>query len=168
MKLILLALTICFSVSAFAEFKVGIVDIKKIMESVKEGKSVNKSLTKTFKIKEKDIKKDEAEIKKLQKAFQKQSLVISDKAKVKKQQEIAQKVQAYRMKTQKYQGEIQKLEAQLKQPILEKLSKVIESVSKSEGVELTFERSSSPIVYAKTKVELSDKVIKAYDKKHSK
>ena len=33
---------------------------------------------------------------------------------------------------------------------------------------ITFEISTSPVVYAEDKVDLTDKVVKAYDKKYSK
>ena len=93
-------------------------------------------------------------------------MVLSDKAKAKKQQEMRQKIAALQQKTMTYQKDIQKQEAQLKQPILEKLKPVIDSVSKSEKVSLTFEVSSSPVVYASEKVDITEKVIKAYDKKY--
>ena len=54
----------------------------------------------------------------------------------------------------------------MKKPILEKLKPVIDEVSKSEKVAMTFEITSSPLVYAQDKVDITEKVIKAYDKKH--
>ena len=69
-------------------------------------------------------------------------------------------------KTMGYQKEIQKQEAQLKKPILEKLKPIIDQVSASSGVSMTFEVSSSPIVYAKNQVDITEDVIKAYYKKH--
>lgn len=69
-------------------------------------------------------------------------------------------------KTRSYQADIQKQEAELKKPILEKLKPVIDEVSASEKVALTFEISTSPVVYAESRVDITDAVIKAYDKKH--
>lgn len=168
MKRILLLALICFSVSVMAEVKVGMVNIQKIITTIKEGKSVNTTLEKSFKSKQKLIKKEEEAIKKLQADFQKQNLVLSDKAKAKKAQEIQQKMMAVRQQMEKYQREIQNQEKELKKPILDKLKPIIDEISKSESVAMTFEISSSPIVYASSTVDLTDKVIKAYDKKHSK
>ena len=94
--------------------------------------------------------------------------VLSDTAKAKKVGEIQRKMAEAKQKMRQFQQEIQKQEAELKKPILEKLKPIIDSISKAEKVDLTFEMSSSPIVYAQTKVDLTAKVIKAYDKKHSK
>lgn len=168
MKKMTLLLTMFLSLSALAEVKVGIVNIQKIIVSIKEGKSVASTLEKSFKAKQKLIKADEEKIKKMQESFKKQSLVLSDTAKAKKGAEIQQEVMEVRNSVNKYQKEIQQQEAELKKPILEKLKPVIDEISESEKVAMTFEISSSPIVYAASKVDLTDKVIKAYDKKYSK
>lgn len=166
MKKLIILLSLLLSFSAFADVKVAIVNIQKVITSIKEGKGVMKTLEKSFKSKQAELKKEENGIKKLQKDYQKQSLVLSDKAKAKKEGEIRAKIQALQQKTMKYQKEIQKLEAQMKKPILEKLKPVIDDVSKKEKVAMTFEITSSPLVYAQDKVDITAKVIKAYDSKH--
>lgn len=166
MKKILALSLVMFSLSVFAEVKIAVVNIQKIITSINEGKSVMKTLEKSFKSKQAEIKKEEEAIKKLQKDYQKQNLVLSDDAKAKKEQEIRGKIQALQQKTMSYQKDIQQQEAELKKPILEKLKPVIDEVSKQEKVSMTFEVSSSPVVYAESKVDITDKVIKAYDKKH--
>ncbi len=168
MKSLILILALSISFSAMAEVKVGIVNIQKIILSIKEGKSVNKTLEKSFKSKQDRIKKEEDSIRKLQEKFKKQDAVLTDMAKAKKGAEIKQKIDAVRAKMMQFQKEIQKQEAELKKPILEKLKPVIDSVSKSEKVSLTFEISQSPVVYAANKEHLTKKVIEAYDKKPSK
>ena len=167
MKAFILLTTLILSTSAFSATKVGLVNIQKIIGEIKEGKAVNKTLEKSFKSKQKSIKKEEEAIRKLQEQIQKQSKVLSDSAKAKKFAEIQKMVADARAQTQKFQKEIQKQEAELKKPILEKLKKVIDKISSEEKVDLTFEISSSPIVYAAEKIDLNDKVIKAYDKEHS-
>lgn len=166
MKQITFLITLLLSLSVFAETKVGIVNIQKVITSIKEGKGVMKSLEKSFKTKQAELKKEEDAIKKLQKDYQKQSLVLSDKAKAKKEGEIRKKIQELQQKTMTYQKEIQQLEAQMKKPILEKLKPIIDEVSEKENVAMTFEITSSPLVYAKAKVDITEKVIKAYDSKH--
>ncbi|MEE2670951.1 MAG: OmpH family outer membrane protein [Bdellovibrionota bacterium] len=165
----LLVIMLAFTVSAAkAEIKVGIVNIQKIISSIEEGKSVNKTLEKSFKSKQKVLKDEEESIKKLITNLQKQDAVLSDAAKAKKAQEINEKRKTAAEKMRQFQAEIQKQEAELKKPILDKLKPVIDDVSKAEKVSLTFEISASPPIYAAEKIDLTEKIIKAYDKKHSK
>lgn len=168
MKSFILVLSLVFSFSAMSEVKVGIVNIQKIIASVKEGKSVNKTLEKSYKSKQKLLKVKEESIKKMQEDFKKQNLVLSEKAKAKKAMEIQKAMQEAQGQMAQFNKEMQKEEAQLKKPILEKLKKIIDEVSASEKVSMTFEITASPVVYVQNKVDLTDKVIKAYDKKHSK
>ncbi len=167
MKLIFALLVCMISFNSISAVKVGIVNIQKIIVSIKEGKAVDSTLKKSFEKKQKEIKKEEDSIRKLQEKFQKQTAVLSEAAKAKKGAEIREKIEAVRAKMMKYQKEIQKQEAELKKPILEKLSPIIDKVAVDEKIDLTFEVTQAP-VHALNKVDLTDKVVKAYDAKHSK
>lgn len=144
---------------------VGKVDVQKILISVKQGKSVREKLKKEFDKKQKTLKKEEGRIRKMQEDFKKQSLVMNDQAKIKKQQSIQAEIIKLQKTSMGYQKEIQALEAKLKGPILKNVRGIIQDISKGAGVDMTFEVSAAPIVYAKDQVDLTDKVIKAYDKK---
>lgn len=168
MKTMLLTLILTFSLSSIAETKVGLVNIQKIIVTIKEGKSVDTTLKKSFDSKQKKIKAMEADIRQMQEKLQKQNKVLSEAAKANKMAEIQKKVMEARQQMSQFQKEIQTQEAELKKPILKKLQPVIEQVSKDNKVTMTFEVSTSPVVYAESKVDLTDKVIKAYDKKYSK
>jgi outer membrane protein len=151
---------------AKAETKVGLINIKLIMNQIDEGKNVNVTLEKSFKGKESILKSEEAKIKKLQEELVKQDMVLSDKAKMTKQKEIQEAIGAYQKKTMDFQKQIQKEEADLKKPILDKLSKIVEKISADAGVDVTYEISSNPLVYAKTKEDLNQKVIELYNKEN--
>jgi outer membrane protein len=158
------ALMISFSVSA--SVLVGLVDIQKIITSIGEGKNVQKKLEKSFNDKKALLKKEEDKIKKAQEDYKKQSMVLAEAARLNKEREIQEMMMKLQNKTMEFQREIQKMEQDLKKPILEKLRPLIDEVSKSNGVAMTFELSAAPIVYAETKKDLSDEVIKSYDKKY--
>lgn len=165
----ILALSLSFSAIAAPKnegVKIAVINIQKVITNIGEGKSVMKTLETSFKTKQKEIKAEEEAIKKLQKDYQKQSSLLSDKAKAKKENEIRGKIAKLQQKTMEYQNNIQKQEKQLKQPILEKLKPVIDEVSESKNVSMTFEVSSSPVVYAQSQIDITEDVIKAYDKKH--
>lgn len=166
MKIFSFLLVLFFSYTASASVLIGLVDVQKIITSIKEGKSVQKKLEKSFNDKKVVLKKEEDKIKKAQENYKKQSMVLADAARATKERELQEMVMSLQNKTMEYQKEIQKMEQDLKKPILERLRPIIDEVSKSNQVAMTFELSAAPIVYAETKKDLSDEVIKAYDKKH--
>ena len=158
----LLISALLFSFSASATL-IGTVDVQKVLLSVKEGKSVRDKLKKEFEKKQGELKKEEDKIRKAQEDFKKQTLVLNDAAKLKKQESIQKMIMELQQKSMGYQKEIQALENELKKPLLDKIRKIVEDVSKKEGVDLTFELSVAPIIYAKDQKNLTDLVIKAYD-----
>lgn len=161
-KLLCVVALLSLSVGAFAA-KIAKVDVQKVLLSVKEGQKVRKTLKKSFDEKQKIIKGEEQKIKKLQEDYQKQSAVIDAKSKAKKEQEIQGRIMALQQKTVTFQKEIQDKENELKKPILEKVRTVIEKISKSGNYDMVFEVTTSPI-YVKEVDDITDKVVKAYDK----
>ena len=161
-NIIVMTLALMLSFSAAAA-KIAKVDVQKVLLTVDEGKKVRASLKKKFDEKQKIIKKEEDKIRKMQQDFQKQSLVMNDKAKLKKEKQIQQKIMELQQKTMGFQQEIQKEENNLKKPILEKVRKVIEEISKKGGYDMVFEVSTSPI-YVKEVTDITNQVVKAYNK----
>lgn len=166
MKAFIALLVFVIAAPSFAATLVGLVDIQKVITTIKEGKSVQKALEKSFNDKKAILKKDEDKIKKAQEDYKKQSMVLAEAARMTKEREIQEQMMKLQSKTMEYQKEIQKMEQDMKKPILEKLRPIIEEVSKANAVAMTFELSAAPIIYAESKKDITSEVIAAYDKKH--
>jgi outer membrane protein len=166
MKTLFAFLILSLCVSAQAAVLVGLVDIQKVITTIKEGKGVQKTLEKAFNDKKTVLKKDEDKIKKSQEDYKKQSMVLADQARANKEREIQEAMMKLQSKTMEFQKEIQKMEQDMKKPILEKLRPIIDEISKANAVAMTFELSAAPIIYAEAKKDITDEVIKAYDKKY--
>ena len=147
---------------------VGKVDIQNVLVSVKEGKKVRDQLKDEFEKKRKILDSEQDKIKKMQQDFSKQSLVMNDKAKLGKEKEIQQKIIELQQKSLGFQKEIQEMEGKMKAPILERIKGIVDQVSKKANVDVTFEMSTAPVIYAKSEKDLTTDVIKEYDKKFSK
>lgn len=154
--------------SAFAKVLVGKVDVQKVLITVHQGQAVRDQLKKSFDEKQKVLKDEEDKIRKLQDDYQKKASVLNDKEKGKKEREIQDKIVAIQQKTAGFQKEIQDMEQKLKTPILEKVKAVVDEVAKSSDVDLVYEAATAPILYAKEEKDLTDEVIKSYNKKFPK
>ena len=166
MKLSALILSVLFTLSAHATVTIGLVDVQRVLTSIKEGQSVMKSLEKSFNSKKDTLKKDEEKIKKAGEDLKKQSAVLSEQARLTKEREIQEQIMKVQSKAAEFQKDMQKMENDLKKPIIEKLRPLIEEVSKTAAVSMTFELGSAPIIYAESKKDLTAEVVKAYDKKY--
>ncbi len=154
--------------SAFAKVAVGKVDVQKVLISVAQGQGVRDQLKKSFDDKQKVLKDEEDKIRKLQDDYQKKASVLNDKEKGKKEREIQDKIVAIQQKTAAFQKDIQDMEQKLKTPILEKVKAIVDDVAKSADVDLVYEAATAPILYAKEEKDLTDDVIKSYNKKFPK
>jgi len=146
--------------------KMGIVNIQKVLEKTKEGKRVHTQLKKSFDAKDKTLKSEENRLKKKRDDYAKKASLLSQKARMTEEKNLQKSFLELQQKMMQYQKSISAQEAKFKKPILEKIKKIVDQVSKSENVDFTVEVSASPVVYVKNKIELTDKVIKEYDKKH--
>ena len=165
MKFLTLIMVLLLPITVMGASIVGKVDIQRVLITINEGKAVRDKLKAQFDEKQKIVKKEEADIRKLQEDLKKQAMVLNDKAKAKKEREIQTRFMKLQQQTMGYQKEIQALENKYKKPILNKLRGIITEISKNAGVDMTFESSTAPIVYAKIEKDLTEEVIKAYDKK---
>jgi len=168
MKALVALMVLAISSPVFADVVVGKVDVQKVLVTVNQGVAVRDQLKKSFEDKQKVLKKDEDAIKKLQEDYQKKAAVINDTEKAKKEREIQEKIIAIQQKTATYQKEIQDMEQNLKTPILERVKNIVDDVAKASGVDFVYEAATAPILYAKSEKDLTDDVIKAYNKKHAK
>ncbi len=168
MKAMIAVLALVMTSSAFSAVTVGKVDVQKVLITVNQGVNVRDQLKKSFDDKQAILKKEEDAIKKLQEDYSKKASVINEKEKAKKEKEIQEKIIAIQQKTSTYQKEIQDMEQKLKTPILERVKTVVDEVSKAADVDLVYEAATAPILYARTEKDLTDEVVKMYNKKFPK
>lgn len=153
-----------FSVFA-AEVKIGYVDMQKAIQETAAGKKAKKELEDEFNKKKKDLEKKEAEIKKKHEDFEKRSMAMNEDARGKAQAEIRGEMGKYQENAAKAQMEIQKKERDLTQPIVTKLRSLLEEIAKKEDFTVILEKSENSVMWAKKDIDLTERLIKAYDGK---
>lgn len=167
MKKIILSLVLVVGmqgIASAADSKIGYVDIQKAIQSTKAGKKAKKQLETQFNKKKKELAKLESDIKKMTKDLEKKKLVLTDEKRLKKQQEIQREMLKYREMVGKSQVEIQEKERKLTLPILKKIRTVIGKIAEKEGYTFVLEKSEQSVLWAKKEADLTEKVVKAYDK----
>ena len=165
MKFLAVLLTMGLMTGALAtEF--GKVDLDKVKNTIKQGQAVRKEIEKEVKKKEDDLKAEEKKIIKMREDFAKQSAVMSDKAKREQEEKLQNAMMAAQQKYMQYQADLQKLQESKEGPIMERLKEVVETVGKDAKVDIIFETQATAILYARDIKDLTDEVVKAYDKKY--
>ena len=150
--------------AAPADVKIGYVDLQKAIQETNAGKKAKKDLEKEFNSKKDELQKKEADLKKMNEDFEKKKNVLSDDVRNKKQQELQQEMFKYRELVGQSQLNLQKREQELTKPILEKLQEVLDKVAKDAGYTMVLEKNEQSVLWAKKDVDLTDEVVKAFEK----
>jgi len=148
-----------------AEIKIGYVDMQRAIQETGSGKKAKKDLEEDFNKKKKELEKAEADIKKMGEDFEKRSMAMNEEARMKKQQELQVEMRKYQEKAGKSQMEIQKKERDLTQPIITRLKSLLEDIAKKEDYTVILEKSENSVMWAKKEIDLTDRLIKEFDKK---
>lgn len=165
-KTLLLVLTFSlFSTFAFAEAKFGYIDLKKAMHMTKAGKQAKNELEAEFKKKEKKLEDLKKSVEKMKEDLDKKSLVMSEDVKKRKQMEFQKEYLKLQQIYAQSRQEMQESEFKKTKPILEKLQKVIDEVANKEGYSMIFEKSEQNVMWAKSSLDITDQVVKAFEKK---
>lgn len=148
--------------------KIGYVDLQKALNLSEAGKSAKEKIAKTVKEYEGTVEGRQKELKKLKEDLEKQALVLSEVARADKEREYQQKLKEFQRFTKDIQEELQQKDTDFTRQILEELLKVIKEIGQKEGYTLVLEQTESSLLYADSKIDITEKVIKAYDARFKK
>jgi outer membrane protein len=146
------------------EIKLGYVDLQKAIQETTVGKKAKKELETEFNAKKTELQKREADLKKMNEDLEKKKSALSDDVRNKKSQELQAEMMKFQREVSESQMNIQKKERELTQPILEKLQASMEKIAKDGGYTMIFEKSEQSVLWAKKEVDLTDAVVKEFEK----
>ena len=150
------------AVTADAAALIGYVDLQKAILKVEEGKAARAKLEKTLKAKQGQLTKKKESLEKLAKKLQNGSITAAERDKLNKQRTELQEVFV------KEQQDLQKLERETLGKIMTKMRKVIDGIGKRGGYSLILEVQGNRLLYAQDQLDLTNEVIRAYNKRHGK
>lgn len=163
MTKIILALAFLSSSVALADFKLGVVNMQKAIQTSTAGKKAKAELEGDFEKKKKELQKKEADLKKMSEDLERKKSVLSEDVLQKKQMEFQEEMMKFREVVGKNQVEIQKKEQDLTAPIIDKMRRIVEKIAKEKGYAVVLENSAA-VLYSEAAHDLTDEVTKAFEK----
>jgi len=163
--LILLAFfTVCFASFSFAaSTKIGVIDIKEVVNNCKYGQSIMQQLNKKYEELKTKLQQEVKKLEELKQEIQNKSALWSKEVKEKKQEEYQKLLQEVRQLQQESEVEMQAYQQKLLQPLFNKLEKVISDYAKDNDYDLIIEKKQPGIYYASPKIDITNKIIKILD-----
>ena len=148
--------------------KIGWVDLDKILNEYKEFKEAENLFQKDAQVWEANFDSLQSEYLSKLEDYRRQRLLLSDATKKAREDELAALEQNLMQTKAKFEGEAERRRAELTAPILKKIQDVVQRVAVSEDFDYVLNGSQnyltsagiqfSPIMYAKDKLDLTDRV----------
>lgn len=150
---------------AFAQSpKIGYVDLQRALTSVAEGKAAKDKLKKDFDAKQKKLTDKQENLKKLKDSLEAGASMMTDQAKQEKFQEYQREMAELQQLYMEMQRELAEKETQATQTIFKKMEGILSQIAKEKKYDLILEKTESSVLFAKDGMDLTDELIKRYDK----
>ncbi len=148
--------------------KIGVVDFQRILETSSAGKSAVAKIEKQGERMKAELMKKGAEIEEIQKKLEREALVMSKEMRDEKQRAVRIKINDFKILEKKYRLEFQQIENRLVTRIKKDIFELVEEMGKKEGYLLIVEKREAGVLYIPKTIDLTDKLIRQYNKKYAK
>lgn len=164
-----LAMGVVLSAMAFSapaaaqDIKIGYVDLQRALNQVDEGRKAKSRLEKEFEKKQSMLDKKQTQVKELKEQLD-SGMMLSEEAKQKKAVELQKQLAELQQLYMKMQRDLAQKEAEATQKIFKKMGKIVEKIAEEKDYDLILEKTESSVLYANDAMDLTDELIKRYDK----
>lgn len=141
--------------------KIGYVDFNRVQTESKAGKDAIAAVEKMFNDKQAQLNQRQDELEKLLKELDKQSAVLKPAVKQQKEDKLQKEYKDLQRFKSDSEDELNRKKAEMSKNMFGEISAIINSYGNQEGYTLILERSV--VLYAPAAVDITDKIIKAYD-----
>ena len=159
-----LLIACCMVTSAWAETKIGFVNIPAVIAKCDAGKRAMEDLKKQFQGMKDKLDGKKKELDSMKEELQKQAMMLSQEAKLDKETQFKRKVRDFQDMAQTYQAQLQQAEQKLSKPIMEKLVEVIQNYGKKNGYTAILDRQGSGVAYVEPSADLTDTIVTEMNK----
>lgn len=146
------------SVSAFADTKMGVVDLQKIMQTAPQMKVIQEKLEKEYKPRRDKLVAMEEGLKKDMEQFKRDSAVLSQTQKKDLEKKIVSTQQQFEREGQQYQQELSTAHNEAMEDFYNKIRAAIAKVAESEKYDIVLQKDAAP--FSVDKLDVTAKVMK--------
>lgn len=149
-----------------AELKIGYANLQRALNECDAGLKAKDTLKDEAKKLEDQLNVKQEELKKLKDEIDKKSNVWNKETKETKENEFKAKSQDFQKQYVQYGDDLNKKKQDTEAKIIDDLRDVVEELAKKKGYTYVFERSVGGLLYAPPQDDLTDEVIKVYNKQY--
>jgi len=161
-KLLVVASLFLSSITAYADLKVGFVQVDKILQEAPQTIESNKKLEKEFSSRTDKLKADVKSLKERESSFSKDALTMKESERDSKEKSLSQLRVDVQRKERELREDINIRRNEELGGLQEQINKAVTSVAKAESFDLVLYNG---VAYASEKIDITDKILKSLGKK---
>ena len=150
------------SITAYADLKVGFVQVDKILQEAPQTIESNKKLEKEFSARTDKLKADVKSLKDKEATFSKDALTMKESERDTKEKSLSQLRVDVQRKERELREDINIRRNEELGGLQEQINKAVTSVAKAESFDLVLYNG---VAYASEKIDITDKILKSLGKK---
>jgi outer membrane protein len=146
-----------------ADLKIAYVDIQKAVNESNSGKDAKKVITREVEKFQGQIADKQKVLQTMKESLEKQAPMLNPDARATREKEYQNKLREFQRWGEDTQNEINQKRMEMERNISMGLQKVIQKVGADEGYTLILEKNESIVLFVSRALDITDRVIKAYD-----
>lgn len=154
--------------SAYAEVKIGFVDLEKALSSSKAGAAAKQEYEGEVKKISASLEMKKKELDELQEKFEKQRKSLSEDAREKKYEELVGLKKDLERSLQDSKESLRRKEGKLMGELLEKMRMVVKDVAEDEDYTMVFEKGAQAVLFADDDIDITSEVLSRFNKANPK
>lgn len=158
------ALVLAFALPAAAQAKVSVIDVQRVVTESDPGKEVMQRLRSLTEAKAQQGQSLQQELATLQDQFNKQRFTVSEARQAEMQKEIEDKQIAIRRFQDDAQREVAEAQRRELGSLEERIMPIIDQIGKEQGLTMIFNKFQSGLVYADETIDITDEVIRRFNR----
>lgn len=166
MRRILVTVIALLASTAFADLKLGYVDLQKALAEVGEGIQAKAKLKAEIDKKKSEFESEQKKLREEGMLLDRQASAMSEEVRLEKMKQLQGRLMQMGEKGQKLQVEfVEKERAELKK-IFDKMDPIVADIAKREGLAMVFEKTDSGLVYAPESMDVTNELVRTYNEKY--
>lgn len=153
-------------------FKMGVIDPQAVLEKSKAGKKALDGLKEYVSTRQKLLSRDEEELRNTEKTLKESAPKLSEGEKKEKEAQFRTRIQEYQKRAQEFNQELQGKQKELVDDYMKRIASATQTVAEKGGFSIVVDKGSEQtikiVIYSKDTIDLTDQVIKEFDRVNNK
>jgi outer membrane protein len=147
--------------AAFAQGKIGVVQIERIVRDSVPAVRAQKKLEAEFARREQELQKQSDQLKRMQDELEKDGVTMSETQRRNREREFNDQSREFQRKQREYREDVNQRRNEELAQVIDHANRVIRQIAEAEKYDIIFQEAA----YANPRIDITDKVIKAMESK---